>query len=99
MKIFLDDYRKAGEGYTQVWTYKQCIKLLDKYRDSVVFVSLDYDLGRGDKSGYDVLVYMKENGIKPNHINIHSDHSEGTPKMTKYAEDNFKGTEVTINQI
>ena len=42
---------------------------------------------------------MKENNISSDHINIHSDHELGVPKMRKYAEYNFKNSKITINQL
>jgi len=64
----------------------------------ISFISLDYDLGSG-KTGYDILVYMAENDIEVKHINIHSDHSVGVPKMREYARAQFSGAELTFNPI
>lgn len=64
----------------------------------ISFISLDYDLGEG-KTGYDVLVYMKENNIEVRHINIHSNHILGVPQMQAYAWENFPDVEVTFNPL
>ena len=61
-------------------------------------MSLDYDLG-SDKTGCDVLVYMKDNSIEANHINIHSDHSVGVPKMREFIQANFPHAALTFNRI
>jgi len=98
MKIILDDQRIFPDGpYNCVRTYDDCIRFLRIFRKAS-FLSLDYDLG-SDKTGLDVLIYMHENGIKATHINIHSDHSEGVPKMRTYAEERFPETVLTFNSL
>ena len=48
---------------------------------------------------YDILVYMKEYGIDVNHINIHSDHILGVPKIREYAWENFPNSSITFNPL
>ena len=55
-------------------------------------------LGEG-KTGYDVLVYMAENDIEVKHINIHSDHSVGVPKMWEYVQKHFPDVSLTFNPL
>ena len=99
MKIILDDTRNLPKsGYNCCRSYDDCIALIDILRNDIDFISLDYSLAE-ENTGYDVLVYMKENNISPNHINIHSDHELGVPKMKKYAEYNFKNSIITINPL
>jgi hypothetical protein len=101
MKIFLDDIRKIDEnlGNAVVRNYESCIELISNSRNDLDFVSLDYSLG-SEKTGLDVLVYMVENRIYPNHINIHSDHEVGVPIMRKYVQENFSNyIMVTFNKI
>lgn len=62
------------------------------------FVSLDYSLG-GEHTGLDILKWMKENGKKPKHINVHSNHIEGMRLMRKFAEENFTDSIVTMNTL
>lgn len=98
MKIILDDQRAFPEGpYNCVRTYEDCVEMVRLFR-KISFISLDYDLG-GGKTGYDVLVYMAENDIDVKHINIHSDHSIGVPKMRAYAREHFPNTELTFNPL
>lgn len=98
MKIILDDRREFPDGpYNCARTYEECIRFLRVFRKAS-YISLDYDLG-SDKTGYDVLVYMHENNIAADHINIHSDHSEGVPKMRRYAEEHFSNAIVTFNDL
>ena len=99
MKIILDDRRYVPDNssYNLVRDYAECVELLRLFR-SVSYISLDYNLG-SVKTGYDVLVYMKENGISVQHINIHSDHILGVPKMREYAMENFPNVSLTFNPL
>ena len=99
MKIILDDrrYVPSNSPYNVVRNYEDCVDMLRLFR-KISFVSLDYDLGEA-KSGYDVLVYMKENDIEVKHINIHSDHSVGVPKMKEYVWKNFSNVSLTNNPL
>ena len=98
MKIILDDRRTFPDGpYNCARTYEDCIHLLRIFRKAS-FLSLDYDLG-SEKTGLDVLIYMHENGITAERINIHSDHSEGVPRMRKYAEDHFPDAILSFNPL
>ena len=99
MKIILDDRRPMPEKgcYNCVRTYEECAFLIRNI-PVISFISLDYDLG-GEKTGYDVLAYMTECGNSVKHINIHSDHSVGVPKMKEYIAKHFPNTELTFNAL
>lgn len=99
MKIILDDRRPLPEDgpYNCVRTYEECIFLLRNFH-TVSFISLDYELA-GKETGYDVLVYMAENGNAVKHINLHSDHSVGVPKMREYIAAHFPDTVLTMNPL
>ncbi len=98
MKLFLDDRRTAprGEGYRSADNYAGFLALLDKYRDCLEEVSLDYDLGWDSLfTGFDALKYMKRHDMHPEHINVHSTHISGRDKMLTYANANFPDAVVT----
>lgn len=99
MKIILDDRRQFPENgtYNCVRTYEDCALLIRVFH-TISFISLDYDLG-GKETGLDVLKYMVECGNEVKHINIHSDHSVGVPKMREFAEKNFPNAELTFNSL
>ena len=99
MKIILDDRRYVPDNtpYNVARNYEDCIYMLRVFR-KINYISLDYDLGEA-KTGYDVLVYIKENDIKVEHINIHSDHSVGVPKMKEYVWKNLPGVSLTSNPL
>ena len=99
MKLILDDKRQFPDNnsYNCVRTYGDCVLLMSVFK-KFTFVSLDYDLGE-DKTGYDVLVYMAENNIEAEHINIHSDHEIGVPNMKAYVNEHFPNIIVTTNSL
>ena len=99
MRIILDDRRPMPEKgpYNCVRTYEDCTYLLRNIH-VISFISLDYDLS-GRETGYDVLKYMVEHGNHVKHINIHSDHSIGVPKMEAYVRKHFPNAELTFNPL
>ena len=99
MRIILDDRRPLPEDsiYNCVRTYGECIFLLRNFR-TIRYISLDYDLGAGE-TGLDVLRYMVENGNEAEHINVHSTHIMGAPKMLEFARQHFPNTRITNDKI
>lgn len=98
MKLYLDDRRTPprGEGYVSADNYADFLALLDRYRDCLEEVSLDYDLGWDSLyTGFDALKYMKRHDMKPEHINVHSTHISGRDKMLMFADVNFPDSVVT----
>ena len=85
IKIWLDDERKAPEGWVTVRTATDCRVLLEAL--DVQTVSLDHDLGDDKKygTGYDVLCWMEEQVVtrdyKPPMVYIHTDNPAGRKKM------------------
>jgi len=99
LKIILDDTRNFPKsGYNCCRTFEDCILLIDVFKDDLEFISLDYHLST-KKTGFDVLLHMKENNIYPRHINIHSSHVLGVPKMKEYAELNFTKSKISLNPL
>ncbi len=99
MKMILDDrrYVPSNSPYNVVRNYEDCVDMLRLFR-KFSFISLDYNLGTV-KTGYDVLVYIVENNIDVQHINIHSDHSIGVPKMREYAWEHLPHVSLTFNPL
>jgi len=101
MKIWLDDIRNPTEEYYQihygacgdeVWvkTVEEAILLLEA--GGVESISLDNDLGDGQREGYEVACWIEEQAfqtrynsspglLKPLQIFAHSDNSVANPKM------------------
>ena len=100
MKIILDDRRPLPEDspeYNCVRTYEECAFLLRNIH-TIRYISLDYDLGEGE-TGLQVLQYMVECGNDVKHINIHSNHPIGVPKMQAFVQQHFPNTELTFNRL
>lgn len=59
LKIYLDDQRKAPEGWIRLTSARKAIQYLKKY--IIDEISLDHDLGpRKYGTGYDVLLYLEQ---------------------------------------
>ena len=99
MKIILDDrrYVPSNSPYNVVRNYEDCVEMIRLFR-KISYIRLDCNLGTV-KTGYDVLVYMKENNIEVKHINIHSDHILGVPKMREYAWAHFPNVSIIFNPL
>jgi hypothetical protein len=57
-KIWLDDVREAPEGWIRCYYPAEVIKHLET--QTVDEISLDYDLGECDSTGYDVVLWLAE---------------------------------------
>jgi hypothetical protein len=66
MKVYLDDERTAPDGWVLVKTVDDVIYLLDCITD----LSLDHDLGEGNKTGYDLMVYLEDKVYNDETFNI-----------------------------
>ena len=99
MRIILDDRRPLPESGPDncVRTYEECAFLLRNFR-TISYISLDYDLGGGE-TGLTVLKYMVECGNNVRHINIHSTHPIGAPRMEAFAMEHFPNAEITRNPL
>jgi hypothetical protein len=79
MNVFLDDKRSAPKGFYLVRTAQQCIELLES--ETIDVISLDYNLGHKESTGYKVVKYMVRNKLFPKEIIIHSNSPRGRSKM------------------
>jgi hypothetical protein len=76
VKLYLDDERPAPRGWVRVDNVKDCTTILAMCY--VSHLSLDHDLGEGDGTGYDVLVWLEHSIIQapinlvPPNIRIHT---------------------------
>lgn len=58
MRLYMDDIRKAPDGWQHTYTVKDTIHLLETRM--VTHLSLDNDLGEGQPEGYKVLDWLEE---------------------------------------
>jgi hypothetical protein len=88
MKIFLDDVRKAPEGWHQCFTAAEAISYIDS-GEKITELSLDHDLGPPEAgTGYDVCLHLMEKVFNdPSfplpHVTIHSANPVGVKHMTQ----------------
>lgn len=81
MNVYLDDKRPCPPDFLLVRTAKECIALIKN--NKLATISLDYNLGRGNPTGYEVAKYMSANNVYANTIIIHSADSVGRKRMAR----------------
>ena len=84
INLYVDDLRDCPEGYMIARTYGEAILILETQQVNIL--SLDHDLGEDEKgnllpTGYDLVQYMCENGLKVNKIYLHTDNPVGRENM------------------
>ncbi|MDN4071726.1 cyclic-phosphate processing receiver domain-containing protein [Fictibacillus terranigra] len=79
ISVFLDDYRKAPEGYVLAETIDDCMDLLRKF--PVEHLSLDHDLVNKHRNGLMLVQMMVDERLFANRITIHSANSVGGKAM------------------
>jgi hypothetical protein len=93
MKVYLDDERTAPDGWILVKKVEDVIYLYDNITD----LSLDHDLGEGNKTGYDFLCWLEEKLFcfpgtisKLPNITIHSQNPVGRQNMQRVLQSIIK---------
>lgn len=86
MKVYLDDERKAPDGWVRVYWPDEAIELLKT--GQVEEISLDHDLGDDEcGTGYDVVLWIEEevalHRFTPPIIHVHTANSSARDKMLK----------------
>lgn len=84
MKIWLDDERKAPNGWISARLPQEVITIMKTGK--VTEISLDHDLGDDEKgTGYDVLLWLEKQvavkNFKPPKISIHTANVSARRKM------------------
>ncbi len=98
MRLFVDDTREFPDSRFQCCrTAAQAKMFLSIMKFE--FITLDYNLGHGEETGLDILMWIKENNIYVPEINIHSNHIVGKERMREYAEENFPDSKITMNML
>lgn len=78
--VYLDDERETPDGWHRCHHVHEVIALLK--RKEVRRLSLDHDLGDGEKTGYHLCLYMIENGVWPDEQpTVHSANPVGAHVM------------------
>lgn len=84
INVYLDDLRCCPDGFVIARNVDEAKRYLKEYDVSVL--SLDHDLGVDEKgyllpSGYDLVKYICEEGVKVQKIYIHTDNAVGRENM------------------
>lgn len=84
INLYVDDLRDCPEGFVIARTVEQAKYYLENFQ--VEILSLDHDLGEDDNgnlrlSGYDLVKYICENGIRADKIYLHTDNPVGRDNM------------------
>lgn len=71
MNVYVDDLRDCPEGFTIARTFEEAVTLLEQHE--VDILSLDHDLGEDAEgnllpTGYDLVKYFCEHGLRANKI-------------------------------
>jgi len=100
MKLWLDDVRVPGLhgalGFAWAKTADEAIEILKT--GEVTFASLDHDLSveatmgnwRNERTGYDVVCWMEQNGVWPRDgVRVHSQNPVGRERMQVVIEKQY----------
>lgn len=84
MNVYVDDLRDCPEGFTIARTFEEAVALLEQHE--VDILSLDHDLGEDAEgnllpTGYDLVKYFCEHGLRANKIYLHTDNPVGRENM------------------
>ncbi|HTG72046.1 MAG TPA: cyclic-phosphate processing receiver domain-containing protein [Candidatus Udaeobacter sp.] len=77
--VYLDDYRVCPKGFVLASNAEECKQLLDL--ETVGILSLDYDLGWAQPTGYEVVRHIVETGRYPEQIYLHTSSAAGRMQM------------------
>ncbi|WP_028610663.1 cyclic-phosphate processing receiver domain-containing protein [Paenibacillus harenae] len=77
--VYLDDYRACPKGFVPALSAEECKRLLDI--EEIGILSLDYDLGWAQPTGYEVVLHMVETGRYPEQIYLHTSSIAGRMQM------------------
>ena len=84
INLYVDDLRDCPNGFVIARTVEEAINYLENYKVSIL--SLDHDLGEDETcrllpTGYDLVKYMCENGLRADRIYLHTDNGVGRENM------------------
>lgn len=84
LNLYVDDLRDCPNGYSVARTMEEAISILEN--SEVNILSLDHDLGEDDNgkllpTGYDLVKYFCEYGLRVNKIYLHTDNPVGRENM------------------
>lgn len=84
INLYIDDLRDCPDGFVIARTVEQAKYYLENFQIDIL--SLDHDLGSDDKgnllpTGYDLVKYICEYGLRVEKIYLHTDNAVGRENM------------------
>lgn len=77
--LYMDDFRRCPEGFTLARTVDECIEMLRM--TEVDILSLDYDMGPGEKTGAEAVKAIVNEGLYAREIYLHTSSMCGKKSM------------------
>ncbi|WP_425434614.1 cyclic-phosphate processing receiver domain-containing protein [Paenibacillus catalpae] len=77
--VYLDDYRPCPKGFVLARNAAECKLLIDS--EPIDILSLDYDLGWNEPTGYEVVRYLVESARYPKKVYLHTSSTAGRMQM------------------
>lgn len=77
--VYLDDYRPCPQGFVAALSAEECKLLIDE--ETIDILSLDYDLGWGEPTGFEVVRHIVNTGKFPRRIYLHTSSPQGRLRM------------------
>ncbi len=86
MKIYLDDERRAPEGFIHVRNMSELQGLLKRCNDEIEVMSFDHDLGDGEPDGYAIIkwLFQAHGNRYPKEVIVHSANPSGAANIRAY---------------
>lgn len=86
--VYLDDVRPAPKGYILIKNVEDLIGLITIIGDQIDLISLDHDLGKDQRPGYDFVTWLEEKvytGVYTSipKLRVHSMNPIGRKKMER----------------
>ncbi|CEG26336.1 cyclic-phosphate processing receiver domain-containing protein [Bacillus sp. B-jedd] len=84
INLYVDDLRDCPKGFIVARNIDEAIKYIEN--GDVHILSLDHDLGEDEKgnllpTGYDLVKYFREKGLRADKIYLHTDNGVGRDNM------------------
>ncbi|WPS85545.1 cyclic-phosphate processing receiver domain-containing protein (plasmid) [Brevibacillus halotolerans] len=84
INLYVDALRDCPDGFVVARTMEEAISLLSQY--DIHILTLDHDLGEDENgnvrpTGYDLVKYFCEHGLRADKINLHTDNGVGRENM------------------
>src|SRR3989344_4221608 len=86
MRIWLDDFRPAPDGFIHVKNLAEFRETIMSNLETIEVMSFDYDLGNDEPTGYDIIKWFAENHLDrwPLETRVHSANPPGAANIRAY---------------